>query len=262
MLKNKKSANRMHLQATELCIVVMFYMIVLCGGVALYQQALVSAQTTEAVTDTALFINTLPITALQNEQSIKEQADTEQDASVSEFTYIANENKLKILEKTIKKREASWKAERARLRAIRKEKRRIARIKKLCGVVVNRKEQAVLERIVEAEAGGEDMTGKILVANVVLNRVKSKKFPSTITKVVFAHRGNRYQFSPLYDGRYYTVTVSAATKKAVRRALHGEDPSKGALYFMARRYASASNVRWFDTALTRVLQHGVHEFYR
>lgn len=261
MLKNKRHGNRIHLQAIELCIMVMFYMMVLCGGVVLYQQTFVLAQTTEAVTDTALFINTLPITALQKGQMIKEQEDKSSDV-VNGLTYIKNANKLKVLEKTVKKRKASWKAERARLRAIRKEKRRLARMKKLCGVVVDRKEQAVLERIVEAEAGGEDMKGRILVANVVLNRVKSGKFPSTITKVVFAHRGNRYQFSPLYDGRYYTVRVSDTTKKAVKRALHGEDPSRGALYFMARRYASASSVRWFDSALTKVTSHGCHEFFK
>ena len=41
-----------------------------------------------------------------------------------------------------------------------------------------------LLRIVEAEAGGEDSDGKLLVANVVLNRVNSEKFPDTVTEVV------------------------------------------------------------------------------
>ena len=41
-----------------------------------------------------------------------------------------------------------------------------------------------LLRIVEAEAGGEDETGKLLVANVVLNRVESESFPDTITEVI------------------------------------------------------------------------------
>lgn len=262
MLKNKKYANRMHFQAIELCIMVMFYMMVLCGGVALYQQKFAMAQIAEeAVTDTALFVNTLPITALQKGQMIKGQNEGNTDA-VNELTYIENADKLKALEKTVKKRKALWKAERARQRAIRKEKRRLARMKKLCGVAVDRKEQAVLERIVEAEAGGEDIKGRILVANVVLNRVKSEKFPSTVSKVVFAHRGNHYQFSPLYDGRYYTVKISETTKRAVQRALKGEDLSQGALYFMARRYASASSVRWFDTALTKVAAYGCHEFFK
>ena len=47
------------------------------------------------------------------------------------------------------------------------------------------KELEVLLRIVEAEAGCEDEEGKLLVANVILNRLNSPKFPDSITEVVF-----------------------------------------------------------------------------
>ena len=46
------------------------------------------------------------------------------------------------------------------------------------------KEYNVLLRIVEAEAGGEDIIGKMLVANVIMNRVNSSRFPDTVTEVV------------------------------------------------------------------------------
>lgn len=131
------------------------------------------------------------------------------------------------------------------------EAKRKKEIQACCGVAVGTKDQQILERIVEAEAGGEDFHGKLLVANVILNRVKSKSFPQTIEKVVFAHSGSRYQFSPIYDGRYYRVCVSGSTKKAVRAALQGTDPSEGALYFMERSSADCSNVSWFDTEIGR-----------
>ncbi|MFG6329216.1 MAG: cell wall hydrolase [Lachnospiraceae bacterium] len=137
-----------------------------------------------------------------------------------------------------------------------------ARIKKSCGVSVSASDRVILERIVEAEAGGEDHKGKVLVANVVLNRVKSKSFPSTISEVVFAHRGSTYQFSPIHDGRYYTVSVSDDTKKAVNDALDGVDPSQGALYFMERAYADSDNAAWFDRCLTRLFGYHCHEFYK
>lgn len=137
-----------------------------------------------------------------------------------------------------------------------------ARIKRCCGVSVSASDRIILERIVEAEAGGEDHKGKVLVANVVLNRVKSKSFPSTIKEVVFAHRGSTYQFSPIYDGRYYTVNVSDDTKKAVSDALNGVDPSQGALYFMERAYADSDNAAWFDRCLTRLFGYHCHEFYK
>ena len=39
-----------------------------------------------------------------------------------------------------------------------------------------------LLHIVEAEAGTEDVKGRILVANVIMNRIKNKEFPDTVTE--------------------------------------------------------------------------------
>ena len=136
-----------------------------------------------------------------------------------------------------------------------------ARIKKCCGVSVSAADRIILERIVEAEAGGEDHKGKVLVANVVLNRVKSKSFPSTIKEVVL-HTGVNLPVSPIHDGRYYTVDVSQDTKDAVDDALNGVDHSQGALYFMERAYADADNASWFDRCLTRLFGYHCHEFYK
>lgn len=181
----------------------------------------------------------------------------------------AVQERLRNLAETQKEMEAE-KREQERLRKIaekrrkieeKKQKRRKA-IKNACGKVIGTQAQTILERIVEAEAGGEDEKGRILVANVVLNRVISKEFPNTIREVVFAHSGRRYQFSPVSNGSYYTVHVSKGTKKAVKAALEGEDPSGGALYFMERALADSGNVTWFDRCLTEVQRHGCHEFYK
>ena len=126
---------------------------------------------------------------------------------------------------------------------------------------ISAKEYEMLLRIVEAEAGGEDTEGKILVANVVLNRVESEKFPDTIEEVIFQKNGKVTQFSPIADGRYYTVEVSEDTMEAVNRALAGEDLSRGALFFAARASADSDNMRWFDRHLTFLFQHGGHEFF-
>ena len=120
----------------------------------------------------------------------------------------------------------------------------------------------ILERIVEAEAGGEDDDGKLLVANVVLNRVQDESFPDTIGEVVFQRSNGVTQFSPVASGSYYKVEVSEASKKAVERALQGEDISEGALYFAARRYADQKSMRWFDEKLVFLFQHGGHEFFK
>lgn len=116
-------------------------------------------------------------------------------------------------------------------------------------------------RIVEAEAGNEDEDGKLLVANVVLNRMEDEHFPDTVTEVVFQQEKGVYQFSPIANGSYYRVSVSEETYAAVERALEGEDISEGALFFAARQYASSSRMAWFDNHLDYLFKHGGHEFY-
>lgn len=123
-------------------------------------------------------------------------------------------------------------------------------------------EIAVLERIVEAEAEGEDTEGKILVANVVLNRVRDEDFPDTVKEVVFQKVNGVTQFSPVSGGRYERVTISEDSVEAVERALNGEDLSEGALYFAARKAADPKAMKWFDENLTFLFKHGGHEFYK
>lgn len=129
-------------------------------------------------------------------------------------------------------------------------------------IEVSESEYETMLRIVEAEATGEDIIGRIMVANVVLNRVEYADFPNSIEEVVMQKINGRYQFSPLYDGRYYTVKISERTIEAVNRALEGEDHSEGALYFVMRRLASESGLSWFDRNLTFIKKHGSHEFFR
>lgn len=118
-----------------------------------------------------------------------------------------------------------------------------------------------LLRIVEAEAGSEDIKGRVLVANVIMNRVKSEDFPNTVTEVVWDNSDGVPQFSPTYDGRINEVTVSDETREAVKQALKGTDYSEGALFFIQKSAAEAHNVKWFEKDLKKLFKYGVHEFY-
>ena len=66
-----------------------------------------------------------------------------------------------------------------------------------------------LSALVYAEAGIEPYNGKIAVANAVINRVRSKQYPSTIYKVI----KQRGQFGPYWNG-------------ALRRELRNYDNGK------------------------------------
>lgn len=114
-----------------------------------------------------------------------------------------------------------------------------------------------LVRIVEAEATDLDDIAKILVANVVINRVFSDVFPDTVTEVIF--QGNGAQFSPVMDGRFYSVQPKESSYEAVDRALVGEDYSEGALFFAAT--ASAGEGSWFARRLQRLFEYKGHVFF-
>ena len=114
-----------------------------------------------------------------------------------------------------------------------------------------------LLKIVESEAGICDRKGKILVANVVLNRMNSCSFPDTVTEVVY----QKNQFSPVKNGSIDQVTVSGETREAVSLALSGTDYSQGALFFVASKLADEENMEWFDSSLKYLFEHDGHEFY-
>lgn len=126
---------------------------------------------------------------------------------------------------------------------------------------VSEKDLDTLMRIVEAEAGGEDRKGKLLVANVVINRVRNKRFPDNVTDVVYQKAKNVTQFSPVSNGFIDQVKISEETRDVVYSALKGEDVSNGALFFMARKLTAPENAEWFDTNLTFLFTYGGHDFY-
>ncbi len=125
-------------------------------------------------------------------------------------------------------------------------------------IAYSEEDYQVMLKIVQAEAGVCDSTGKILVANVIMNRVRNEEFPDTITEVVYQES----QFSPVIDGSIDRVQVTQDTVDCVNRALDGEDYSQGALYFMNRTASQEVNVSWFDRTLTYLFCHGSHEFFK
>ena len=113
----------------------------------------------------------------------------------------------------------------------------------------------MLERIVQAEAGGSGYDGMLAVANVVLNRVKYERFPNTVEEVIFAQK----QFTPISDGRYYTVKVSDTAKQVVADALNGARLlDEDALYFCT---PTAPGKGWFETSLRKITYIAPHNFY-
>lgn len=172
---------------------------------------------------------------------------------------IQDELAKSALEIEVIEKEILMQTQQAKEEAAEKERREEERLKReRAAISYSETDYHVLTKIVQAEAGICDEKGKILVANVIINRVRNKDFPNNITDVVY----EKSQFSPVIDGSINTCKVTQQTIDCVNRALAGEDYSQGALYFMNRKGSERSNVRWFDGKLTFVTQHGAHEFFR
>lgn len=116
----------------------------------------------------------------------------------------------------------------------------------------------ILCRIVEAEASIEDTLGKQLVANVVLNRVVSPRFPDSVEGVVFDNGA----FSSINNGRYASVDVEESTVSAVQDVLEGADESMGAVYFLNKKTARTKYINMFEKEFIHLFHHSHHDFYK
>lgn len=129
-------------------------------------------------------------------------------------------------------------------------------------IQISTEDYEALARIVEAESGAEEIQGCIMVANVILNRVKSPKFPNTIYEVIHQEVNGVPQFYPVASGFYEKVKVQQSTYEAVDRALAGEDYSNGGLYFVTKTYAESHPNSWFEKHLERVAVFDNQVFYK
>lgn len=116
----------------------------------------------------------------------------------------------------------------------------------------------LLAKIAMAEAEGESIEGKALVMLVVLNRVNDSCFPDTVGEVIFQHKEDIYQFSPMQEGgRFYTNEPNEDCWEALELVKSGWDESQGALYF-----ESCEGNTWHNRNLELLFEEGGHQFYK
>ena len=109
----------------------------------------------------------------------------------------------------------------------------------------------LLSRLVYGEARGEPYTGQVAVAAVVLNRVKSSKFPNTVAGVIYQSGA----FDVVSDGQI-NMSPNDTAKKAAQDALNGWDPSYGAIYYF--NPSTATNKWIWSRPLIKTI--GKHRF--
>lgn len=109
----------------------------------------------------------------------------------------------------------------------------------------------LLAKCVYAEARGESYTGQVAVAAVVLNRVKSPKFPNTISGVIY----QPWAFTAVHDGQI-NLEPNQTAINAAKDAMNGWDPTYGSLYYYNPKTATS---KWIYSRQT-VVQIGKHVF--
>ena len=109
----------------------------------------------------------------------------------------------------------------------------------------------LLARTIHAEGRGEPYTGQVAIGAVVLNRVRDKAFPNTISGVVY----QKHAFTAVSDGQI-NLTPNETAMKAARDAINGWDPTGGALYYYNPAVATSAWI--FDRQTVTVI--GKHVF--
>jgi N-acetylmuramoyl-L-alanine amidase len=88
----------------------------------------------------------------------------------------------------------------------------------------------LLARLIMAEAENQPYSAKVAVGAVVINRVQDSRYPKTLKGVIYQVDHGYYQFSPVLNGAI-NKAANADSRRAAYEALHGADPTRGALYY-------------------------------
>jgi len=125
-------------------------------------------------------------------------------------------------------------------------------------------EWACLTEALYFEARGESVEGMFAVAEVILNRKASRRFPNSVCSVISqgAHRRNACQFSYKCDGKSEVFTEQRAYQmvgKIAKIALsRNKSPlTKGATFY----HATSVSPNW-SRKFARTARIGRHYFYR
>ena len=93
----------------------------------------------------------------------------------------------------------------------------------------------LLAKCIYAEARGESYTGQVAVGAVILNRVRSTKFPNTVSGVIYQTGA----FTAVTDGQI-NLAPDKTAMNAAQDAMNGWDPTYGCLYYYNPAVATSS----------------------
>lgn len=109
----------------------------------------------------------------------------------------------------------------------------------------------LLAACIYGESRGEPYKGQVAVGAVILNRVKSSKFPNSISGVIYQPGA----FDAVKDGQI-NLTPNDSAYRAAQDAMNGYDPTYGCLYY----YNPATSTNKWMLSKPIAVQIGHHVF--
>ena len=126
------------------------------------------------------------------------------------------------------------------------------------------KEWQCLSEALYFEARGETVKGQFAVAEVIMNRVKSTRFPGTLCGVINQGTGRKYQcqFTYTCDGRKDVIAEKAAYERVAKVARTVMDGLPVSLTNGATHYHTTAVRPAWARVYRQTARIGVHIFYR
>ena len=103
----------------------------------------------------------------------------------------------------------------------------------------------LLAKAIYAEARGESYEGQVAVGAVIMNRVRSSKFPNTVSGVIYQSNA----FTAVSDGQI-NLSPDKTAMNAAQDAINGWDPTYGCLYYYNPAVATSSWIFGRQTVTT------------
>lgn len=118
-------------------------------------------------------------------------------------------------------------------------------------ITSSKSDMQLMARAINGEARGEPYEGQVAVGAVILNRVRSSKFPNTIAGVIY----EKGAFTAVSDGQINVpIEENSTVYKAARDAMNGWDPTGGAIYYFNPDTATSDWI-WSRPLIKKIGKH-------
>ncbi len=117
---------------------------------------------------------------------------------------------------------------------------------------VEQQNQYWLEHAIHAEADGEPLDAQIAVGDVILHRLDSGTYGSTVKDVLFQVTNGHYQFTCVANGQIYTSPTASNIQAADDALLNHDNLVPGALVFYNPAKTVSGSWVWSQPTIAKI----------